>query len=137
MKLKTRGDDGIELDMSSFSDIAFLLIIFFILTTTFVKPFGRELEIPSGTSDTSKKEQKQLQINLKSRRIMYGEKAEQVTIEQLRELLNAEQLGKRPQDDRIVVVECTEDVPYEQYFQVVMAITQAGGVLALIEESGE
>ena len=45
-----------NIDVTSFSDIAFLLIIFFILTTTFVKPAGRKMEIPSGASNAEKSE---------------------------------------------------------------------------------
>ena len=44
------------------------------------------------------------------------------------------QLPKRKPEKRLVILECAQDVPYEQYFQVVMAITDAGGVLALLEE---
>ena len=37
--------------MGPFSDVAFLLIIFFIVTTTLVRPMGRLIDIPSATSD--------------------------------------------------------------------------------------
>ena len=38
------------MDVSSFSDIANLLIIFFILTTTLAHPFGKLLEMPSAAT---------------------------------------------------------------------------------------
>ena len=43
---KRQGD--IEPDLTSFSDIANLLIIFFILTTTLARPWGRKVDMPSG-----------------------------------------------------------------------------------------
>ena len=43
MKLKTRQPRGPEINVGSFADIAFLLIIFFILPATFLKPAGAKL----------------------------------------------------------------------------------------------
>ncbi|MBM4031608.1 MAG: biopolymer transporter ExbD, partial [Planctomycetes bacterium] len=40
-----------EPEVTSFADIAFLLIIFFILTTTFVVPAGQKLDIPAASAD--------------------------------------------------------------------------------------
>jgi len=133
MRFKRRPRQESDIDVTSFSDIAFLLIIFFILTTTFVKPAGRQLNIPSGTNDPAKKEQKQLTVILSPGEIRYGEQGRILTIDQLRETLHREKLPQRPDDQRIVVVESKIDVPYDEYFQVVMAISRAGGVLGLLE----
>ena len=123
-----------EIDVGSFSDIAFLLIIFFILTTTFVKVTGNKMTIPSGTSEPEKKkEQKQITVNLRGKTIEFGEKSEVVNIEQLKGLLLKENFANRPEQERMVVLGSKEDVPYELYFQVVMAITKADGVIALID----
>ena len=43
-------------------------------------------------------------------------------------------VGDKPPGKRIVIVNSTPDVPYELYFEVVMAIHGADGVLALLEE---
>ena len=37
---------NLEIDVPSFSDIAFLLIIFFILTTSLSRPLGRIIDMP-------------------------------------------------------------------------------------------
>ena len=135
MRLESKsGRRSADIDVGAFADIAFLLIIFFILTTTFIRPFGHKLNIPSGTTDVAKKEEKQLTINLKPGQIAYGEQSEQLTVDELRMRLARVQLLKRKPEKRLVIVECAQNVPYEQYFQVVMAVTDAGGVLALIEE---
>jgi biopolymer transport protein ExbD len=133
MRFKARQRQDTDIDVTSFSDIAFLLIIFFILTTTFVKPEGRQLNIPSGTSDPAKKEQKQLTVILSPGEIRYGDQGRVVSLEQLREALQREKLPTRSEEQRIVVVEAKVNVPYDEYFQVVMAISRAGGVLGLLE----
>jgi len=137
MQIKRRKPDAPEINVGAFSDIAFLLIIFFILTTTFVRPAGEKLQIPAGTTDPEQKDRKQLTITLAPNEILYGEKGDTVTIEQLREKLLRERLPKRPAEDRIIILETDPVVPYETYFQAVMAITNAGGVLALVEPSDE
>ena len=50
MKLPRRTKQAADVDLVAFADVAFLLIIFFILTTTFVKNQGQLLEMPSASS---------------------------------------------------------------------------------------
>ncbi len=123
-----------EPELTSFADIAFLLIIFFVLTTTFIVPAGSRLEVPAASADPTKAEEKQLTIALTGQDILYGPRAEKMTIEELRRALIAENFRAKPPDKRIVVVNPTPDVPYSLYFEVVTAIHSADGVLALIEE---
>jgi biopolymer transport protein ExbD len=123
-----------EPDVTSFADIAFLLIIFFILTTTFIVPAGQKLDIPSASADASKAEDKQLTVTLAGEEIQYGPQAEKVTLDELRRNLFGQGFGAKPADKRIVIVNARADVPYELYFEVVMAIHRADGILALLEE---
>ncbi len=134
MKLSRRERAVPEIDVGSFSDIAFLLIIFFILTTTFVKPAGQKVEIPSGSTDESKK-QKQLTLVLKGDSILYGEKGENVTLPELQKLLAEQKFKEQTPDKRMVVLESQKDVIYDQYYKVVMAIAEADGILALVEKN--
>jgi biopolymer transport protein ExbD len=129
-----RSRQHLEIDVAAFADVAFLLIIFFILTTTFVKPAGNKLDIPSGAPDPEKKHAKQLTITLTANDINYGPQGEEMTLEELRAALFSENFPAKPPDKRIVILESAPDVPYERYFQVVMTIANADGVLALIEE---
>jgi biopolymer transport protein ExbD len=133
-KRRARQRGEATIDVSSFSDIAFLLIIFFILTTTFVKTAGQKLEIPSGSSDRSAKKEKQLTVNLSSTDIRWGEKAEQVSLDELRGILMNQGFKEKKPGDRIVILDAAPDVAYERYFQVVSAIAAADGVMALLED---
>lgn len=134
MILRRQSRAQANVDVSAFADIAFLLIIFFILTTTFVKKLGDRLEIPSGSADPARKQEKQLTINLSTTEIRYGADAKQVSMPELRAALGEANLPARKPGQRIVILDSAPDVPYERYFQVVMAVTDAGGVLALLEE---
>jgi biopolymer transport protein ExbD len=126
-----------EPEVTSFADIAVLLIIFFILTTTFVVPAGNRLEIPSATQDPAKSQQKPPTVTLAGSDIMYGPRGDRISLEGLRRQLLAENFKAKPPDRRIVVVTSRPDVAYQLYFDVVMAITDAEGVLAIIEDEGK
>ncbi|HUT34442.1 MAG TPA: biopolymer transporter ExbD [Planctomycetota bacterium] len=123
-----------EPELTSFADIAFLLIVFFILTTTFITPAGNKLDIPSASADPAKSEDKQLTITLVGQDIRYGSQGERVTLDDLRRKLLGQNFRAKPPGKRIVIVNARPDVPYELYFEVVMAIHGADGVLALLEE---
>ena len=134
MALRRRTPRHLELDVSAFADVAFLLIIFFILTTTFVKPAGSKLDIPAGETGPVSSEEDHLQITLAGETIRYGRTSREVSIEELRTALLQENLTAREPNKRIVLVKSENNVPYGLYYKVVMAIDAADGVLALIEE---
>lgn len=134
-KRKTFRDPNV--DVTSFSDIAFLLIIFFILTTTFVRIAGSQMNIPAGASDPQRVQEKQLTVNLKPAEIRWGEESQVLTLPELRATLVKENLLARAPDKRIIIVDSAPEVPYEEYFQVVTAIAKAGGVIAIMDQEEE
>ena len=135
MKLRRKKRREGEVDVSSFSDVAFLLIIFFILTTTFKVMGGQELNIPSG-EDSESKDQKQLTIFLSGDKILYGEDSKSnLTLQQLRVQLADEELSTKKEDQRMVVLESDANVVYERYYNVMLAIRDADGIVALIERN--
>ena len=134
---KRQGD--IEPDLTSFSDIANLLIIFFILTTTLARPWGRTVDMPSAA--TPPQEQKQQSdtptVNLMRDRITIaegGEGEKEVTMNELRQYLWKKNFPKMDDKHKSVSVETADDVPYERYYQVVTAIAAAGGVVAILTD---
>ncbi len=137
MKVRRKQYKEAEVIIYSLIDIAFLLLIFFILTTTMVKTAGSRLTIPAGVHDPSRAEEKQLIVNLKAAEIYYGERAERLTLDEFRARLLSEGLLAREASRRIVVLDSTGDVPYEHYFQVVATIAKAGGVVALIDHGDQ
>ena len=133
MPLPRRAPKEATIEVGSFADIAFLLNIFFILTTQFIRPAGSTMEIPSGSTDASKKQETMLTVNVSAERIFYGEKSEPMTLDGLRDRLLKENLRAKPPHQRVVIVDAGRDVPYERYFQIVTAVARAHGVIALVE----
>ena len=123
--------------MGPLCDVAFLLIIFFIVATTLEKPEGRAIDIPAASSDKQEKEQKNLTINILPDEIRIGEdesNMKSITYPGLREDLAARNFPELDDQQRIVVVNLAEQVPYDGFYKVVTAISEAGGIVTLIEE---
>ena len=133
MARKRRKRPPEEVNVGAFADIAFLLIVFFILTTTFIKLKGSQLQIPSGTTDPASKQDKHPTIHLRGETIRWGERKRPVPLAELTSILSAHGFPAQPEANRMVILNAAPDVPYQRYFEVVMAIHDAGGVLALVE----
>lgn len=142
MALKFKSRPKAEIETGSFADISFLLIIFFILTTTFEKSTGRAVDIPSAAPPEQQvrtEKQKIPTVNILSDRILFGmgeegSSGEQVSLPELKGRLLKLDLPAQPEKDRMVIVEIAEDVEWDRYFKIVTTIARAGGVIAIIEE---
>ena len=138
MAIRRREENAVEVDVGPFADIAFLLIIFFILTTTLMHSAGRAIPIPASEPAKEEEASPPPSIILTRDRIRYGSDADapEIEFDALRSVLMKENFGQRedPQD-RVVVVECRDDVNWEIYFRVISAISRAGGVVAILSES--
>lgn len=133
---KQAGD--ISPDLTSFSDIANLLIIFFILTTSLVRPFGRQIDMPSSAKPPESQQQSETPtVRLMADRMLLSEgdrKEREISMDELRSELWKRNFPKLSEKNRAVVVETADDVPYERYYQVATAIAAAGGVVAIMSE---
>ncbi|MDB1125711.1 ExbD/TolR family protein [Vibrio algarum] len=53
---RSKGQDEAQVDMTSMLDIVFIMLIFFIVTSSFVKESGIEVNRPEASNSVSKKE---------------------------------------------------------------------------------
>ena len=131
-----------EIETGSFSDISFLLIVFFVLTTTFEKATGRAVDIPSASppdQQVQAEEKKTPTVNIMADKILFGmgeqeSAGEQVSLAELKVRLMKLNLSAKPEKERMVIVEMAEEVDWDRYFKVVTTIAQVGGVVAIVEE---
>ena len=125
---------GVEdIPVASFSDIAFLLIIFFILTTTLVATRGFLTEFPSGER-SEKQERKTTTVCLRDGQLTLNDAA--MDLPRLRQELAALKLRNREGEDKVVILESAGRVEYQGYFAVMATITQAGGTICIVRETG-
>ena len=132
MKKKQR--DGAEVNSSSMADIAFLLLVFFLVTTTIATDKGIPMVLPpkSEQQDEVKLKEKNIfkvLINSKDQMLVEGEPLE---VESIRddciEFLN--NYGKDPRSsdspkDAVVSIKADRGTSYEKYLTVLDEVTAA------------
>ena len=123
------------MSLSSFSDIAFLLIIFFILATTLVQVSGVINEIPAGEQSQSNEDLESPTVKLEDDRMLFNEK--QIEMPELRSRLADLKLHEKSEDEKVVLLEASGNVKYQSYFDVMASISAAGGVTAIMQEEEE
>jgi|TARA_B100000809_G_C15002524_1_gene482030 biopolymer transport protein ExbD len=131
-KKKGRKKRGIpEIPVNSFADIAFLLIIFFLVATTMDRMTGNVSELPKGETN-EKQQDKTPTVQLHHDKITFQDA--ELTVSELRDKLAELKLDEREGDAKVVAFEATGDVKYQDYFDTMCTISAAGGVIAIVKE---
>lgn len=121
-----------EVPTGSFSDIAFLLIIYFLVATVLVKVKSITADLPSGEKSSQSQSAKTPTVSLKDSLIMFNDR--KVDLPELNDRLAALDLFEKEGDKKVILLESSKGTPYENYFQALAAISANGGVVALVEE---
>ncbi len=125
----------LEIPTDSVSDIAFLLIIFFILTTTLSKLSGFTAELPSADASqkqAAKTDAKTPSVQLAGGKLLFNE--QEVSLQTLQDRLLDLRLGSKDGEEKVVLLEAGGKVEYQTYYAAMAAISTAGGVVAIVEE---
>ena len=128
MGLRSRNKVSANFNMSSMTDIVFLLLIFFMLTSTLVSPNALKLLLPSSKAKTLEKQTISISITKDIAFYINENKVPENTIEQeLKLLLNNEQ---EPaiilHADKTVAIEHVVkimDIAYRNKYKIVLATT--------------
>lgn len=136
MSKKSRGQEkkhrNGSIPTDSFSDIAFLLIIYFLVATSLVKVKSITADLPSGEKQAQAQTEKTPSVNLRGSEVFFNDK--QVSFDELEARLAALDLRSQEGSKRVILLESTRDTPYSAYFQTLAAISASGGVVALVQE---
>ena len=120
-----------EIPTGSFSDIAFLLIIYFLVATTLVKVSGITADLPSGEKTTQTQTDKSPTIVLRGGEIMFNDK--KVDSVALNDRLAALDLANKEGKKKIILLEADDSTSYESYYQALATISANGGIVAPVE----
>ena len=130
-KKRMKKDRSTEIPVNSFADIAFLLIIFFVIATKLVQHMGVVTDIPAGKKSNAP-QTKAPTVQLHHKKITFDGVA--MGIPELRRKLKKKNLHKQVTEKRVVLVETSGDVPYQIYFDVLSTVSAAGGIVAIVTE---
>ena len=119
MALKRRNQRKVEFNSSSMSDLVFLLLIFFMLTSTLVAPNAIKLLLPQSSSRTMAKQTVTVYINDKMDYFV-GERL--VAEEQLQSEILLELNNTSKGSEGTVVVRSDKSVPVQYVVNVIDAV---------------
>jgi len=116
MSIKTRNKQSAQFSTASMSDLVFLLLIFFMITSTLVSPNAVKLLLPNSTSKTIAKQSVTVYINDKTQ--IFVEETPS-SIEMLENALAQKLAG---QNEATVVLRADKTVPVQYIVNVIDAI---------------
>ena len=111
MNLKSNNKINPLFSMSSMTDIIFLLLIFFMLTASFVTPSGLPVNLPSSKSSTIIIQKVSVTI---TKDLKYFVNEEETSLANM-EMILRDAIGD---DEGLVVLHCDKDVPVEHLVNV-------------------
>ena len=111
MNLKSKHKVEAAFSMSSMTDVIFLLLIFFMLTASFITPSGLPVNLPS--SKSSEIVIQKVSVTITKDRLYYVDDRK-VSINQLEGVLRSAFAGK----EGVVVLHCDKSVPVEHLVEV-------------------
>jgi biopolymer transport protein ExbD len=113
--------------LASMGDIAFLLIIFFMLTSNFIKEAHIKVTPPASPDiEVLKESRVSLSMDEEGNVWLQGQPCPQALIESATETL------LENQEDKVVVLKIDKGLTQEQFGPVLMALSKAGAEIALV-----
>jgi biopolymer transport protein ExbD len=111
MGLQQKNKVDASFSMSSMTDIIFLLLIFFMLTSSFITPSGLSVNLPS--SETSDIVMQEVTVSV-TKDLQFSVNDQLVTRDQLKSVLTPLLVGKKSQ----VVLHLDKEVPVEYLVEI-------------------
>jgi biopolymer transport protein ExbD len=135
MKRRRRRKSAIMVPVASMGDIAFLLIIFFVLCSHFVDESGKQLEPPLAMTLEELAEFRH-KVMVEADGTIWLNKQEVGSADTLESVLSQE-LEDVPEGERDVLLKMDYNLAQDEWMPVVDAIAEAGGKLLVYGEEGD
>jgi len=125
MRFRKKHKNESEVFTDSLNDILFILLMFFLITTTMANPNVVKVNNPRGTKDTKAKQNIVVSID-KDQKIFLGQKL--IDMNNIDTILNHEiaRIRKSPLDTPSVVVNADTISYYGEVFRIMQAAKRAG-----------
>ena len=129
---KLLGQDAIP--TTSLADMMFLLLIFFIMTTTLARVTGIVTDMPAGAKTQQAQAEKNITLGLHNGQLTLDDKA--MSVEEAERYLKGLRLSQRSDDARVVILSSTGTENYQLYFRAMSLIQACGGIVAIESTEG-
>lgn len=135
MRLKREGKLFVEPPSLATGDIAFNLIVFFLVCASVQPDSGREQAIPRSEKQQQQQQSQNLEVNITAKSVQFN--GLPVPMADVPSRLRRELAGKTRPEDKVVVVRSSKDTPYDHWIRVTGWIEDAGGTITLQLEEEE
>ncbi len=134
MKIRRRNNLLVEPPHSATSDIAFILIIFFLICASVQPDSGRKQTLPKSEEQPEKKQQSENpEVGISRSGIVLN--GNPMKVQRFKSEIQRVLARKKREVDKIVLVKSKPDTPYERWIEVTGIIEDVGGTITLqIEE---
>lgn len=125
MNLKPNREDNIELNLTPLIDVVFLLLIFFMVSTTFEKQATLKLQLPDSSAQAKVQDQKSVTIGIDAKGHFYINDRQVVntSLDTLKIALQKVTNGKK---DMIVTLRADAKTPHQSVVTAMDAASQLG-----------
>ena len=127
MDLRSRNKVSAEFNMSSMTDIVFLLLIFFMLTSNFVTPYALNVNLP--TSQVSNIQMVKVNVSI-SEDLKYSINDKIISRSALEKELSKAVSGLA-EEERLVVLHIDKSVPTEHFVEVASMATKLNAKVSI------
>lgn len=134
MKLRKSRRVAPAVPLASMGDIAFLLTIFFILTSNFAKDDTRNIKPPSAR-ELAQLENQNVSVSIDAEGGVFFNGRPVASPATIEAGVAGFLAGKKDPKDRMVVFRCDQGVDKKVFEPVLAAISKAGGVIAAVGEA--
>jgi biopolymer transport protein ExbD len=115
MKIKRKNRISTQFEMSSMTDLIFLLLIFFLLTSNFVTPSGLPINLPKTSEQPINDKPKKIRISI-TEDINFYIDDNPSSVDQIENVFKAASLENK--DKTIVVMDVDEVVPVKHFVKI-------------------
>jgi biopolymer transport protein ExbD len=130
MKIRRRNNLLVESPASATSDIAFILIIFFLVCASVQPEDGQKQSLPKSEDQPDKKQQSENpEVAISRTSIILN--GNPLKPQQFRSEIKKVLAKKKREVDKVVVVKSKPDTPYEIWIEAASYIKEAGGIITL------
>lgn len=118
MALKRQYDMTSVFSMASMTDVIFLLLIFFMVTSTFVFPTALEINLPQSSEQTAIKPSTRVYVDKSQAVYVSFSDEEPQAMASAGQLLTYLQLAQQQNPDGVIAIYADEEVPYGRLVEV-------------------
>lgn len=131
-----RGHVILMSNLVSFTDIAFSVVLFFMVAATFAKSHAMKVELPGSSAGAVDQTQETITVQADAEKVVLD--GNPTPLPDLKAALEAKLVGRTRPEDKVIVLMTSDDITFQRHVDLMHAIRSAGGEVAIMyEENGQ